>query len=182
MESSHFLHAIWLILPIVIAGVLHMLAVRWNIFPALRIPISTRIFGENKTLRGFILMPIFCSIGVFFSHAIQISMGYSSIFFTNGAANLGLGLLLGLGYCLGELPNSWYKRRLGIPPGQSLPGHRVVSLITDHMDSLIGCLFVYGYFLVLTVMSCVFIIILGPLIHILINLGLYAVGVRKEPL
>jgi CDP-diacylglycerol--serine O-phosphatidyltransferase len=182
MESSHFLQAIWLILPIVIAGVLHMLAVRWNIFPVLKIPVNARLFGANKTLRGFVLMPVFCSMGVFISHSIQISLGYSSVFFTGWLANLGLGLLLGLGYCLGELPNSWYKRRLGIPPGQSLPGRRVVSLITDHMDSLIGCLFVYGSFLVLTVMSCVFIIILGPVIHVLINLGLYAVGVRKEPL
>ena len=182
MESSNFLQALWLILPIVIAGVLHMLAVRWNIFSALKIPISVRLFGANKTLRGFVLMPVFCSIGVFISHWIQTFIGYSSIFFSNGAENLGLGLLLGLGYCLGELPNSWYKRRLGIPPGQSLPGHRVVSLITDHMDSLIGCLFVYGSFLVLTVLSSVFIVILGPAIHILINLGLYAAGVRKEPL
>lgn len=174
--------ALWLIFPIVIAGILHMMAVRWDLLSALKVPINERLFGANKTLRGLVLMAVFCAAGVLCSHYFQDLLGLKSVFLTAWTSNLALGLLLGVGYCLGELPNSWYKRRLGIPPGQSLPDHRFVPLITDHVDSLVGCLVVYGFFLVLNFMTAACMILLGPVIHILINLGLYALGFRKEPL
>ena len=51
-----------------------------------------------------------------------------------------LGAVLGLGYCAGELPNSFVKRRLGIPPGGSGRRLRWLQYLIDQTDSVAGCL------------------------------------------
>jgi hypothetical protein len=51
------------------------------------------------------------------------------------------GLLLGTGYIVGELPNSFAKRQLAIAPGapgQGLAGR--VFWVIDQLDSLVGML------------------------------------------
>jgi hypothetical protein len=51
-----------------------------------------------------------------------------------------LGLLAGLGFMLGELPNSFVKRQLGITAGQPAPGRltRPLFFVIDHIDSTCG--------------------------------------------
>src|SRR5213076_1888829 len=53
-----------------------------------------------------------------------------------------LGLIAGLGFMAGELPNSFIKRRLVIEPGKA-PVHPVlrgVFLLADRVDSIVGML------------------------------------------
>ena len=51
-----------------------------------------------------------------------------------------LGAMLGLGYCAGELPNSFVKRRLGIPAGGSAERLPWLQYAVDQADSVVGCL------------------------------------------
>jgi len=47
-----------------------------------------------------------------------------------------LGFILGLTYCLGELPNSFIKRKLGIASGASVQKNRWLQILADKLDSL----------------------------------------------
>lgn len=178
---SPVVEALWLMFPVILAGALHMVVVRKDLLPSLRVPINTALFGANKTWRGFVVMPLACLLGVYASHAMQMLAGYEESSF-RGANLLGLGLALGLGYCLGELPNSYMKRRLGIPPGQTLRAYRWLTLVSDHLDSLIGCLAVYMALVGTSPLVALWIVILGPVVHLLVNLLLYAADYRRHAL
>jgi hypothetical protein len=43
-------------LPALRAPLAHAPVLRWNLMPSLRRPISRRLFGENKTWRGALIM------------------------------------------------------------------------------------------------------------------------------
>ena len=176
--TSPILEACLLILPAVIGGGIHMAVVRLNLLSRWTVPVNRALFGANKTWRGFVVMPLACTLGVMATALLERAWNRPSVF---DHENLALvGILLGLAYCLGELPNSYLKRRLGIPPGQTLPGYRFLTLICDHLDSLLGCLVVYVLLLGTGPAAALWILVLGPLVHIAVNLGLYAAGLRRE--
>ena len=116
-------------LPVVVGGVLHMLVVTENWLPALTMPSHRNWFGANKTVRGFVMMPLLSALG-----GACVSFN---------AEGLWLGALAGFAYVLAELPNSFLKRRLGVAPGQ-LPQHcRRLFLLLDQLDSAVGVALLY---------------------------------------
>ena len=128
-------HLVIVLLPLIFANCLHMLVVKRNLFPLLQIPLSVRLFGENKTLRGFLLLPILngailSALTVFFDFLL-----FRNTFFT--------GALLGFSYMVFELPNSFLKRRMGIAPGQNAAGNRYFFTLLDKTDSAFGVVFTY---------------------------------------
>src|SRR5665647_2312658 len=98
-------HFIGLFLPLVISNILHMVVVKKNLLAFLKIPINKVMFGQNKTWRGMIFVPLMNA----FIH-----------YFLNGQEPklLLYGAIYGLAYTLSELPNSWVKRRLNIRSGE----------------------------------------------------------------
>ena len=123
--------------PVVIGGVLHMLAVTRDDLPALRVPIHTGLFGANKTWRGVLLVPLLTAFGALCLWPTEHWLGEQAVF----AQPLWLvGLVAGLAYVLAELPNSWLKRRLGIAPGVA-PSRWVV--LGDQLDSGLGVALAY---------------------------------------
>lgn len=58
------LKAWYLQFPVVVGGVLHMLAVTRQWLPGLTVPIYTPWFGANKTWRGLLLMPLLSALVV----------------------------------------------------------------------------------------------------------------------
>ena len=48
--------AVWVFLPVLGTPILHAPVLRWNLLPALRRPLNRRLFGENKTWRGALVM------------------------------------------------------------------------------------------------------------------------------
>ena len=128
-------HLVIVLLPLIFANCLHMLVVKRNMFPSLQIPVSARLFGENKTLRGFLLLPllngiILSSLAVFFDFLL-----FKNTFFT--------GALLGFSYMVFELPNSFLKRRMGIAPGQGATENRFFFTVLDKTDSAFGVVLTY---------------------------------------
>lgn len=170
-----------LITPLIIAGILHMLVVRFRILLGLAHPIWLEGFGANKTWRGLVVMPVFGIAGLGLS---QLGASYAPDLWTIdflSLPTLSAGVALGLAYVLFELPNSYLKRRMGVAPGElaSTPSSRRLFFVLDHVDSLTGCLLIYLVFLGprLEILLC---LVLAPLIHILINLLLWIMGIRKN--
>lgn len=145
--------AYWLAAPVVLAGVVHMWVVKRDWLRCLRVPLDggralggKPIFGANKTWRGVV-----CMVGIAgiagavqgFAIARWPSLQPLSIVQLDAdnplawaAAYAGVGGLLGLGYVLGELPNSFLKRRWGIAPGGGGRGALGAAFrLLDHLDS-----------------------------------------------
>jgi len=146
----------------------------YSLFNFLNFPISTRLFGKNKTVRGIITFPIgHCMSFMSLRYALNtLITGYQwEHVCINASVDsrhwIQYSLVCGLACNLIELPNSYMKRRRGIPSGLGASGYlsQIVHTILDHCDSVFTESFVawmYGF-----PWSIVRnIIIIGPLIHI----------------
>jgi hypothetical protein len=91
-----------------------------------------------------------------------------------------LGLAVGFAYVLAELPNSYLKRRLGVPPGASPEHGRLWFRLCDQIDSVIGCGLIYAWLLDVPMVVLAVCALLAPAIHLVTNLSLHAVGLRRE--
>ncbi|MBL58026.1 MAG: hypothetical protein CMP61_12640 [Flavobacteriales bacterium] len=119
------------VLPLIITNVLHMVVVKRDWLSFFNYPVSKRLFGENKTWRGFIwivgvnsllIIPIGCALGWMYSF---IKLGL-------------LGAAFGFVYVIFELPNSFLKRRLGIQAGKSSTKYKWLFMFLDKSDSALG--------------------------------------------
>jgi len=144
--------SVWLVAPILLAGLTHVFVIKRDLFPALgRLPLDGGLrlgrgplLGENKTARGALVM-----VGATTAWTVLLEIGRARL---GGSDRLLLadyrripvaawGALLGLGYVLGELPNSFLKRRFGIRPGGPASGWAgPVFWVFDQTDSLVGVL------------------------------------------
>ena len=184
--------ALWIALPVIAAGALHIAAIRLNLFPALaRIPLdggltfrARRVFGDNKTLRGVLLMVSFTILAAtaqawaakHFDWAREITPRELM-----AAGPIAWGGLLGLGYVLGELPNSFLKRQIDIAPGA--PGAGTlgpVFWVVDQVDSLAGALIAMSFIwwppleVVLAMLAATLVV------HPLAALGMVALGLKAR--
>ncbi len=126
----------------------HGLCIRLGCARALARPIDCgrtwrgrRIFGENKTFRGIVAVGAGSGIGTGL-----VALLARAALPASPLAGLGLttALLLGLGSgaaaMLSELPNSFLKRRLDIPPGRAPTrgAAGALFLVLDQVDMLVG--------------------------------------------
>ena len=109
----------WVFLPLLGAPVAHGPVLGLDLAPGLKRPISTRLFGENKTWRGALVM----TTGTMLAGTALARVPVYRRRLPEPIADANpvvVGGLLGLASWIGELPNSFIKRRIGIPPGQQL--------------------------------------------------------------
>lgn len=169
-----------MVLPLIISGILHMIAVKINLLPRLNRPIHEKALGKNKTWRGMLLIPVLTLL------AMLIVAGIDSLhstpqfpWATHGV--LWWGISLGLGYALAELPNSWIKRRLKIESGKLPTGtSRWVFLLFDQADSAIGCALVYRWGAQVNWAYLSYLVLIGTAFHLLFNVLLFYLGLRKN--
>ena len=124
----------WVFLPVLGAPMAHAPVLRWDLAPGLRRPISRRLFGENKTWRGALVMTVGTT-------AAAVALARVPAYRRRLPAPIAdanpvvVGGLLGLASWIGELPNSYVKRRIGVPPGEQLrPPAGVLLSIIDQAD------------------------------------------------
>lgn len=137
------LKVLWLALPVCLAAALHIAVLKLKLLEVLKLPLDggltlrgERLFGDNKTVRGVVVMVAGAVLGAWIQARWARVPGLE--LFDYGAAEPTLlGVALGLGFAAGELPNSFLKRRVGIGPGQRGGPFYVVL---DQVDSVIGCL------------------------------------------
>lgn len=142
---SDTLNLLWLALSLFIAGVIEAFLWKTSPFKVLNIPIQTTWFGANKKWRGLISLPLAMLLSVYLLSLLEIlipALTQQSIAFSNFNL-IEFGLLVGFIFNLSELPNSFIKRRLDIPPGDE---NSKLFYFIDHMDSTYGVLILWYFY------------------------------------
>lgn len=183
-------------LPMAIAGLFHMVFIKLPVLNALLRPMDAgitlwdgkRLFGDNKTWKGFVGMPIGCLIsfgvlGVFCEQSEVIGdltiINYQNLgVFQNGWL---FGAFMGLGYILAELPNSFIKRRIDIAPGTNKEGLAGNAFrVVDQIDSSFGCAVAFTFVIPMTFLDILNLTVVGGLLHYIFAVMLYFVGLKKQ--
>ena len=184
---------LFLIAAFVLAGLLQSLWLRSRVSQVLAIPLDggrtfrgRPILGENKTLRGFVVM-IPAAALAFAAVAIVVSLPRgvppATLWQLTPAGYAALGAWAGFGFMVGELPNSFVKRRFGILPGQA-PASGLTAAICftiDRTDSIVGMLAAVTVAVPTPWMTWVLALTLGPLIHWVFSWWLFRMGVKRRP-
>jgi len=123
-----------------------------------------RIFGDGKTIRGFIAGIV---AGVFIA-TLQ------GIYKSSVSHYLLLGFLLALGALLGDLMGSFIKRRLGIERGGALPG-------LDQLGFVIIALLLASPVEVPSWPAIVAILLITPALHLATNFVGYKLKLKSRP-
>jgi phosphatidylserine synthase len=177
-SGENLLTAFLFLLPVIGGGILHMLAVTRDWVPFLKIPVREPWFGANKTLRGFVLMPVLSVPGAWVSCFLA---GVSPLTVDLGDVSfLLLGLVLGFAYVLFELPNSFLKRRMGIPAGHEAHRARRLFVLLDQMDSAVGVAFAAVLVFGAPWVTAGAMLLISPLIALGIKRVLYLAGLKKS--
>lgn len=187
---------LYLLLPIVFSGTFNMIFVKSSFLNNLKTPMDRnyccsdgkRLFGANKTWKGFLGMIILTAISLWFFEQLAKNVDWAmtaSIIdyrsFTFPFNGFFWGALWGLAYVLAELPNSYIKRRIDIDPGKNVTGFKgFIFTIADQADSIIGSVICIALFHPLTMKDAMGILITGTLLHLVVNMALFSVGLKKQ--
>lgn len=194
---SNLSHYLFLLLPLIIGGVANMIWVKSSVFNGLKTPMDAglclsdgkRLWGDNKTWKGFIGMIVLTALAMSGVQAMVIALdgahALSMIPFRSWSfpfSGLLFGGLWGLAYVLSELPNSYIKRRIDIDPGTNSRGLKgALFLIVDQADSIVGCALLLPLFFAATWGDAIAFIVTGTVVHLVINVLLFFVGLKKQP-
>lgn len=172
--------ALHLALPVTVGGILHMVIVTKDWWPALKVPLHRWAFGANKTWRGFVIMPLVTVPGVWLAQALEAVYGQALPVHLADYNGVLLGLALGLAYVVAELPNSFLKRRLGVPPGGTPDRFAGVTIALDQFDSALACTLLYWWLLQLPLAYVLVQVLIYPLIALGIKQLLFLSGFKKS--
>ena len=182
-------------LPLILGGIANMIFVKTPIYKRYKKPLDCnknwkdgkRIFGDNKTVIGFISMIVFCMVFQVIWGCIGELCQLNNrndlylVYPNTIGLNLISGFLFGFAYMLFELPNSFIKRRLDIIPGKTDKGIKgVVFFVIDQIDSLIGVFLVLMALSEISFERYLLYILVGGLTHISVNLVLWLSGIRRN--
>ena len=144
-----------------------------------------RILGGGKTWRG-LFSGVFCG---FLAGCIEIWLGRRGfellgiempLFGPTSASALKVVFALASGALFGDMFKSFFKRRMGMKRGQSLP-------LVDQLDFVAGG-WVFTYLVApewfisnFTLPIILIVLLITPLLHLTTNMIGYLIGVKKEP-
>ncbi len=183
-------------MPVILAGISNMIVVKRKWFKKRAKPIDRgkelkdgrRILGSNKTWLGFWTM-VGCSIithivwgvlcktfdGVQNMNQLYVCYGNTLLY------NAIVGAVMGIAYMVFELPNSFIKRRLDIPDGQTEKGFKgKLFFVIDQLDSMFGVILVLVVVSQIDFLQYINYVLLGGLTHICVNLILYKLKIRRN--
>lgn len=167
-----FIQAIYISLPAITANSAPPIAAKFHFLESLNVPIDfgktfrgKPIFGSHKTFRGFFVGVISSLIIVFFQYSLYQFSIFESISIINYASLswVYLGFMIGMGALTGDAIASFFKRQIGKKPGEDWP-------FWDQIDTVIGSLLFTLLVTPLPLYFIIFILFLGPLLHIISNM------------
>ena len=141
------------------------------------------VFGPNKTVRGLVVMVPAASAAFVILAAVAGDATRVSLWPIELASYALLGALAGLGFMLGELPNSFLKRQLGIDPG-SAPVSRLAAclhFILDRLDSGLGMLAAVSLAVDTPWLTWAYVLLIGPIIHWSFSVVMFRLGLKQRP-
>jgi CDP-archaeol synthase len=192
IEMREFISISYLLSPLLFGLAFHGICIKLSWFHHLARPIDRGkrvrgkpLFGANKTYRGIVAVALGTSAGVGFQvflHYLNVALAYELINYSNPAVML-IGLAIGGGAMLAELPNSLLKRQLGIPPGTTADGvaSSLLFYVLDQVDMLIGIWAVIWPFVDLTLLRVLSSVVFLFIAHQLVTLAGYHLGMRSTP-
>jgi CDP-archaeol synthase len=187
---KEFLALAYLFLPLLVGLALHGFCIKYDLLAFLSRPIDRgrkfrgkRVFGDNKTYRGVVVVTLGTVIGFglqsLFLHRIA-SVRSVELFDYAFFKSLAVGAGVGVAAMLSELPNSFIKRRFEIAPGTAAGGLKgVIFYIYDQIDFLLGAWLVLAIVVPVTVGRALFSAVLLLIAHQLMSSAGHALGMRK---
>ena len=137
---------LYLFAPLLVSAAVAGAVLRHNLFAGLRGPIDgglslggKRLFGDHKTWR-VVLVTVASSVATVGLQKITGGWARPIALVDYGHLNaVAFGTAMGGGAMLGELPNSFCKRRIGVPPGGVAAGPTAALFyVWDQVDLLTG--------------------------------------------
>ena len=180
MEESFaifVLKCFYLMLPAYFANMAPVMVKRINLFV---FPIDFNkklnkkpVLGKNKTFRGLFFGVVFAVIVSYLQFRLY-NMGFlKNISFFDYQRWFLFGLLMGFGALIGDLVKSFFKRRLGIWPGE-------MFVPFDQMDFVIGSLLFVMPVFRLTLWIFIISLLLSFVLHIIVNHLAFYLKIRNE--
>ena len=180
----------YLFSPLLVGLTVHGFAIKFGWFSSLTKPVDggkffrgKRIFGDNKTHRGFFAAALGTAIGfaiqTFVLHRFEFFqrlelLDYSSV------QPIAIGFVIGLAGMLGELPNSFIKRQIDIKPGATTSGFlSAIFYVLDQIDYLLGVWIVLAFFISVSFWRIVYSAIFLFVSHQIISALGYRLGMRE---
>ena len=165
-------------LPVLGAVILHAPVLRYDLFGRLKRPIDggRGWFGANKTWRGALVM----FTGPLVATGVTWELMPDEL---RDESWLLVGALIGAGVVLGELPNSFVKRRLGIAPGERrLTPSGVALVVYDQADFVpaIALALLPVWAMPLETLALGFVAVAA--VHLAVNVIGYRIGARTAPI
>jgi hypothetical protein len=190
LDLSSLARAAFLIFGMSIAGIFHSAWLKIERSHRFALPLDggrtlrgRRILGDNKTLRGILVIVPAAGAAFPVLSLVLEKVAYPDLLWSlTPAGYAALGVCAAAGFMAGELPNSFLKRQLDILPGLE-PAHpfgRVLAFLADRFDSAIGMLCVVSLLVPTPVLIWLYVLIAGPLVHWAFSYLLYRLGVKRR--
>lgn len=180
---NEFLFLCWVFLPAIIANMAPVFAAKLPVLSGWSYPLDfygsfrgRRVLGDHKTIRGLIAGII---VGIVVT---LLQFGLADIWpalhgklpeFYLSASPVILGFLLGFGALAGDAIKSFFKRALNIAPGRPW-------FPFDQLDSVLGALLATALYLPFSGTDWVIIIVGGVVVHLLVVVIGYFLGIRDH--
>ncbi len=184
--------ALFVVAAFTLAGIVQTLWLRTELSRRFTMPLDggrcfrgKRIFGDNKTPRGFIVMVPAAALafaGLYLLLTTLQPAWTDGVWALTGLQFFALGGIASFGFMLGEIPNSFLKRQLGVPPGGAPRGRlaRIAAFCGDRLDSILGMLLAMSLVVPTPWKMWMFVLVIGPGVHLLFSVALFSLGVKRR--
>ena len=141
-----------------------------------------RVFGDNKTLRGFVVMVPAAAAAFAILAMLAGDPAMLGLWPLTLRQYLIAGAAAGFGFMAGELPNSFLKRQLGIRPGEAARTRAAgaVHFTIDRFDSGVGMLVALAVLVPVSWATAATVLTVGPFIHWTFSLLMFRLGVKAR--
>jgi CDP-2,3-bis-(O-geranylgeranyl)-sn-glycerol synthase len=178
------LTAIWFLLPAAAANAAPVFAAKLPLVKRWDAPIDgghmvggQALFGPHKTWRGMVSGIIVATLLLYVQQLLVVHTELIPFIHIDYAALpvLLLGPAFAIGALGGDLVESFFKRRVGIASGKSW-------LFFDQIDYVVGSILASLFFVILTPMQYVWMVIVWFTMHLVISYIGYRLGLKDEPI
>ena len=121
-----------------------------------------RLLGGHKTIRGFFFGILAGIVLAYVQHVLSAYPFFAELSFIDYRNWLAIGFLLGFGALVGDSVKSFFKRRVGVPPGGKF-------VPWDEIDYSVGALLFISLLYVPSWQVVVGVLLLNFIIHVFAN-------------
>ena len=181
------LQAVTLLIPLVFSGIVLIACIKARLFVGLDIPIDggrtwrgAPLFGRNKTYRGVLVHFVAAIIACGVLWALEPYASWVSPVYNCGPVLLGS--VFAAAYIVGELLNSFVKRRVGVPAGgftTSLLQNRV-QYFFDTADGIIVVGLALGFIFAVPWGQVLLAVTLAYFVHVATDGLMRKLGLKKH--